>query len=119
LHDLHASGDAAAITARNGNVDSDDGVCLYNVYFRLYINFLVQQNSEWADSDDGDERLVQGLKQDEFAYLSEILGSKTGQFDEDEDGLDGGLDDEDLRQDPVSTMDMKVRLGYSTGCLTI
>jgi hypothetical protein len=31
-----------------------------------------------------------------------------GQFDEDEDGLDGGLDDEDLKQDPVSTMDMKV-----------
>ncbi|KAF8498357.1 ARM repeat-containing protein [Gautieria morchelliformis] len=92
LHDLHASGDAAAITARNGHVDSDDG------------------DSEWADSDDGDEKLVQGLKQDEFAYLSEILGSKAGQFDEDEDGLDGGLDDEDLKQDPVSTMDMKAHL---------
>lgn len=79
----------------------------------------VQQDSEWADSDDGDENLIQGLKQDEFAYLSEILGNKPGQFDEDEDELDGGLDDEDLKQDPVSTMDMKARSVRFARCSTL
>ncbi|KAF8577246.1 ARM repeat-containing protein [Ramaria rubella] len=91
LHDLHDGGDVAAITVRSGEVDSDDG------------------DSEWADSD-GEEKRIQGLKEEEFAYLSDVLGGKPGQFDEDEDGLDGGLDDEDLKQDAVSTMDMKAHL---------
>ncbi|KAF8522163.1 ARM repeat-containing protein [Hysterangium stoloniferum] len=90
LEDLHVGGDTAALSVQRGDVASDDG------------------NSEWADSDE-DEKLVQGFKPEEFAYLSEFLGSK-GMFDEDEDGIDGGLDDEDLKQDPVSTMDMKAHL---------
>lgn len=57
--------------------------------------------------------MIQGLNKDEFAYLSDILGGKGEQFDEDENGLDGGLDDEDLRQDSISTMDMKVNTIFS------
>ena len=109
LHDLHTGGDSAAITMRNGDIDSDDGVgisllLLQNPHDLPLVDY---QDSAWAD-EDGEEKLIQGMKEEEFAYLSEILGGKTGQFDEDEDGVDGGLDDEDLRQDPVSTMDMKV-----------
>jgi hypothetical protein len=37
------------------------------------------------------------------------LGGKSG-FDDDEDSPGGGLDDEDLRQDSIYTMDMKVSL---------
>lgn len=64
------------------------------------------QDSEWADSDENGEKLIQGLKKDEYAYLSEILG-KSG-FDEDEDGSSSGFDDEDLKDDPIYTMDIKV-----------
>lgn len=66
----------------------------------------VLQNSEWADSDEEGGELVQGLKKEEYAYLSEILGGKSG-FDEDDESS-GGLDDDDLKDDPVYTMDIKV-----------
>lgn len=48
----------------------------------------------------------QGFKEDEFAFLSDMLGPKGMAFDNDE--LLDDHDDEDLKNDPVSQMDMQV-----------
>lgn len=48
----------------------------------------------------------QGFKEDEFAFLSEMIGPKGMAFDND-DVLDDS-DDEDLKNDPISEMDMQV-----------
>jgi hypothetical protein len=50
--------------------------------------------------------LNQGFKEDEFAFLSEMIGPKGMAFDND-DVLDDS-DDEDLKSDPISQMDMQV-----------
>lgn len=51
---------------------------------------------------------MQGFKPDEFAFLSEMLGPKGVAFDND-DYLDDN-DDEDLKNDSISQMDMQVRI---------
>ncbi|ELU41145.1 importin-9 [Rhizoctonia solani AG-1 IA] len=69
------------------------------------------------DSDDGDEwadeeKLYLGMKRDELAFLAGV-----DMEDGESDGK-GGLDDEDLRQDPISKIDMRVaflRLSRSWG----
>jgi len=40
------------------------------------------------------------------------LGGKGGPLDEDDGGLEGGLDDEDLKQDEIYKMDIKVLLSF-------
>lgn len=62
------------------------------------------QDEEWAE----EEKLHQGFKEEEFAFLSEMLGPKGMAFDND-DILDDN-DDEDLKNDPVSQIDMQARL---------
>jgi importin-9 len=52
--------------------------------------------------------LNQGFKEEEFAMLSEMLGPKGMAFDNDE-VLDDA-DDEDLKNDAISQMDVQVRL---------
>ncbi len=64
------------------------------------------QDEEWAEEDNAN----QGFKEDEFAYLSEMIGPKGVAFDNDEI-LDGN-DDEDLKNDPVSQMDMQASTLY-------
>ncbi|KII94307.1 hypothetical protein PLICRDRAFT_50286 [Plicaturopsis crispa FD-325 SS-3] len=88
LHDIQSSGESATLNARGGNleVDSDDG------------------DDEWAE----DEASNQGFEKEEFAFLSEMLGPKGLAFDND-DVLDDS-DDEDLKTDPVSQMDMQGHL---------
>ena len=72
---------------------------------------LYIQDEEWTE----EEQLHQGFKADEFAFLSEMLGPRGAAFDND-DALDQG-DDEDLRSDPVSTMDMRAHLlGFFKEC---
>lgn len=90
---------------KRGDAESEDGVRLC---FQIKNSMLIYvlQNSEWADSDEEGGELVQGLKKEEYAYLSEILGGKSG-FDEDDESS-GGLDDDDLKDDPVYTIDIKV-----------
>ena len=61
------------------------------------------QDEDWTE----EEKLHQGFKADEYAFLSEMLGPRGVAFDNDE-ALEGH-DDEDLKNDPVSTMDMRVR----------
>jgi importin-9 len=62
------------------------------------------QDEEWTE----EEKLHQGFKEEEFAFLSDMLGPKGIAFDND-DVLDDS-DDEDLKNDPVSQMDMQVCL---------
>ncbi|GJJ12042.1 hypothetical protein Clacol_006283 [Clathrus columnatus] len=111
LQDLGMDEDCG-LDVKNADAQSDDGVRLSVPFqkvpeFDWNLNYL--QDSQWADSDEDGEKLIQGLKKDEYAYLSEILGGKSG-FDDDEDGPSGGLDDEDLKEDPVYTMDIKAYL---------
>ncbi|RDX47886.1 ARM repeat-containing protein [Lentinus brumalis] len=89
LHDLQTGGEAASMgfSAKDfSDVASDDG------------------DDEWTE----EEQLHQGFKADEFAMLSEMLGPRGMAFDND-DALEDN-DDEDLKNDPVSTMDMRTHL---------
>ncbi|KAA1471630.1 ARM repeat-containing protein [Dentipellis sp. KUC8613] len=90
LHDLQTNGEAASMAAPGGmlDIESDDG--------RDWV-----QDDEWTE----EEKLNQGLKQDELAFLSDIIGVKGSAFDDD-DYLDDG-DDEDLRNDPISQIDLR------------
>jgi len=73
-------------------------------------SFWEGQDLEADDDDDTweDERpFGTGFKQDELKFLSEVLDR--GMFDDDE-GQEGGADDEDLMQDPISQLNMRERL---------
>ncbi|KAJ6520160.1 armadillo-type protein [Mycena sanguinolenta] len=86
LHDVQSGGESATITAQGetfNEVDSDDG------------------DEEWAE----EEKIN---PHDEFEYLSELIGPKGMAFDND-DVLEED-DDEDLKKDSVSTMDMQAHL---------
>jgi len=87
VNDLQSGGEAATLAAgahSTYDVDSDDG------------------DEDWAEED-------KVPKNDEFAFLSEMLGPRGMAFDNDE-VLDHNDDDEDLRHDPVSQMDMQAHL---------
>ncbi|CAA7265862.1 unnamed protein product [Cyclocybe aegerita] len=88
LRDVQSGGDAATLTAQGEvyDVESDDG------------------DEDWAE----EEKQNQGFKADEFAFLSDMLGPKGMAFDNDEI-LDDN-DDEDLKNDPVSHMDLQAHL---------
>ncbi|KAF6754194.1 armadillo-type protein [Ephemerocybe angulata] len=90
IHDLQSGGDAATISAAGGfkptDLESDDG------------------DDDWAE----EEKLNQGFNEEEFSFLSDMLGPKGVAFDND-DYLDDN-DDEDLKNDPVSQMDMQTHL---------
>ncbi|KAI0673956.1 ARM repeat-containing protein [Trametes maxima] len=89
LHELQSGGEAASMGFSATDVaelDSDDG------------------DEEWTE----EEKLHQGFKADEFAFLSDMLGPRGTAFDND-DALEEN-DDEDLKNDPVSTMDIQAHL---------
>ncbi|KAF8963883.1 armadillo-type protein [Flammula alnicola] len=88
LHDIQSGGESATMSAQGEvfDVDSDDG------------------DEDWAEEGGAD----QGFKNDEFAFLSDLIGPKGMAFDNDE-VLDDN-DDEDLQNDPVSQMDMQANL---------
>lgn len=71
------------------------------------------QEDDWGE----EERQNQGFSHEEFQMLSEMLGPKGVAFDNDEI-LDDN-DDEDLKNDPISQMDMKVRRVCSTTLITV
>lgn len=71
---------------------------------KFYELTYTSQDDDWAEED----RAGQGFKEDEFAFLSEMIGPKGVAFDNDEI-LDGN-DDEDLKNDDVSQMDMQVSI---------
>ncbi|KAL1950948.1 hypothetical protein VTO73DRAFT_97 [Trametes versicolor] len=96
VHELQSGGEAASMGFNDADVaelDSDDG------------------DEEWTE----EEKLHQGFKADEFAFLSDMLGPRGMAFDND-DALEEN-DDEDLKNDPVSTMDMQAHLlGFLKEC---
>lgn len=113
LHDVQSGGEAASMSAQGGvfNVDSDDGVS-FMVFSTLYLfSYACFQDDEWSEVP-GEQG---SRKDDEFAYLSDIIGPKGMAFDNDE-VLDSN-DDEDLQNDPVSQMDMQVRRSLSRKCI--
>ncbi|KAG1747560.1 armadillo-type protein, partial [Suillus lakei] len=86
VHDLRAGGDSATIPKAEFDVDSDDG------------------DEEWTE----EEQQNQGFKQEEFAFLSEMLGPRGVNFDNDD--ILEEMDDEDLRNDAISQIDMQAHL---------
>ncbi|KAF8079173.1 armadillo-type protein [Lyophyllum atratum] len=90
LHDVQSGGESATISAQGGAdtyaIDSDD------------------EDEDWTE----EEKLNQGFKEDEFAFLSDMIGPKGMAFDND-DVLDES-DDEDLKNDPISEMDMQAHI---------
>ncbi|KAF8844142.1 ARM repeat-containing protein [Paxillus ammoniavirescens] len=73
--DLRSKGETVSIPGGEGFVDSDD------------------EDEQWTEEN-------QGFKEEEFAFLSEMLGPRGSNFDND-DMLDES-DDEDLKNDPIS-----------------
>lgn len=71
------------------------------VFLGLIISCQIQ-DEDWTE----EGKLNQDFKEDELAFLSELIGPKGMSFDNDE--LLDSSDDEDLKSDPVSQMDMQV-----------
>ncbi|OSX67203.1 hypothetical protein POSPLADRAFT_1063974 [Postia placenta MAD-698-R-SB12] len=90
LHDLQADGEAASkgLGKVASDVGSDDG------------------DSEWAEDPD---EINGGLRPNEMAFLSDMLGAPSGLPFDNDDMLDAP-DDEDLKNDQVSQMDMREHL---------
>ncbi|EUC67058.1 importin [Rhizoctonia solani AG-3 Rhs1AP] len=61
-------------------------------------------DSDDADEWDDEEKLYLGMKRDELAFLAGV------DLEDGESDGKGGLDDEDLRQDPISKLDMRAHL---------
>lgn len=74
------------------------------VYSEILISpdLTVVQDEDWTE----EEQTNQGFRTDEFAFLSDMLGHKGMAFDNDEI-LDDN-DDEDLKNDPISQIDLQV-----------
>jgi hypothetical protein len=98
VHDLRSGGDSATIPKAEYDVDSDDGVRTAAHPLIHSLNDL--QDEEWTEEQN------QGFKQEEFAFLSEMLGPRGVNFDNDD--ILEETDDEDLRTDVISQIDMQV-----------
>ncbi|TRM70438.1 armadillo-type protein [Schizophyllum amplum] len=93
VRDLLTGGESAAMGAIDeADVNSEDG------------------DDDWEEdgTDVGGKVNSQGFTKDEFAFLSEMIGPRGVKFDND-DVLDDD-DDEDLKNDPISQMDMQSHL---------
>lgn len=84
VHDLRSKSESVSFPGGEGFVDSDD------------------EDGEWTE----EEQQHQGFKEEEFAFLSEMLGPRGANFDNDD--IFDENDDEDLKNDPISQIDMKV-----------
>jgi hypothetical protein len=106
LHELQSNGEAATLAAPP-DVEDDDGVRALLLFWVLRAHGrLFRQGSDWED----DEKLHQGFRKDEFEYLADVLGNKAVGFDADDILADN--DDEDLRSDPVSQLNIQVCLFF-------
>jgi len=113
VHELQSGGEAASMSAFAGTgsvpeLESDDGVRSTRITSHPRAHFYdPTQEDDWAE----EERQNQGFSHEEFQMLSEMLGPKGMAFDNDE-VLDDN-DDEDLKTDPISQMDMTVRPAHN------
>ncbi|KAI5998077.1 armadillo-type protein [Pisolithus albus] len=93
VRELRSDGESATIPGGGFEVDSDDG------------------DDQWTE----EEQQHQGFKEDEFAFLSDMLGPRGANFDNDDILYES--DDEDLKNDPVSRINMKEHLiGFFKEC---
>ncbi|KAF8554336.1 ARM repeat-containing protein [Imleria badia] len=83
VHDLRSKSESVSFPGGEGFVDTDD------------------EDEEWTE----EEQQHQGFKEEEFAFLSEMLGPRGANFDNDD--IFDESDDEDLKNDPISQIDMK------------
>lgn len=86
VHDLRSKSESVSFPGGEGFVDTDD------------------EDEEWTE----EEQQHQGFKADEFAFLSEMLGPRGANLDNDDIFDDD--DDEDLKNDPISQIDIKVNV---------
>ncbi|KAI0726869.1 ARM repeat-containing protein [Fomitopsis betulina] len=90
LRELQSGGEAASRRMNASELGSDDG------------------DDDWAD--DGDEAAEgSSSRANDMAFLSDLI-SGPGGLPFDNDDLLGAVDDDDLKNDPVSHMDMKAHL---------
>ena len=85
---------------------SDDGVSILPVLSPTSYSLSGIQDDDWADDDEVPEG--GSSRANEMAFLSDLI-SGPGGLPFDNDDLLEAADDEDLKNDPVSQMDMKVR----------
>ena len=115
LHDLQASVKPAEDDVKPENAESDDGVCSLWHFCDLSTSLNTNPKDEgWAD-----EEVFQGMKNEEYRFLSGsslhrlVMVDFTSnywyliEFVED-DGVEDVGEDEELRNDPISQMDMRV-----------
>ncbi|KAG6857311.1 hypothetical protein H0H87_006504 [Tephrocybe sp. NHM501043] len=126
LHDVQFGGESATMSAQGGaetyDVDSDDGVStsfLNLDLLRIAMTCLLTGSGDAQDEDwTEEERQNQGFKADEFAFLSDMLGPRGMAFDNDD--VLNESDDEDLKNDPVSEMDMQAHIvGFFKECAAL
>ncbi|KAI0253279.1 ARM repeat-containing protein [Lactifluus subvellereus] len=84
LHELQTNGEAATLAARTAPLDAE---------------------SDDSDSDWSDEERV---KDDRFSFLADMIGVGGPSFDDDD--VIANNDDEDLRNDPVSQIDLRAHV---------
>lgn len=108
VHEIQSGGEAASMSAFAGTgsvpeLESDDGVWVPDNIISISSGSPSPQEDDWTE----EERQNQGFSHEEFQMLSEMLGPKGVAFDNDQVFDDN--DDEDLKNDPISQMDMTVR----------
>ncbi|KAH0591342.1 hypothetical protein H2248_001421 [Termitomyces sp. 'cryptogamus'] len=90
LRDLQSRGESATTSPQGGpttdNIESDDG------------------DEDWTE----EEKLNQGFMEDEFAFLSDLIGPRGIAFDNDD--LIQESNDDSFKDDPVSNIDMQAHL---------
>ncbi|KAG9313899.1 armadillo-type protein [Chiua virens] len=93
IHDLRSKAESVSFPGGEGLVDSDD------------------EDEEWTE----EEQQHQGFKEEDFAFLSEMLGPRGVKFDNDDIFDDD--DDDDLKNDPISQIDIKEHIvRFFTDC---
>ncbi|PCH34394.1 ARM repeat-containing protein [Wolfiporia cocos MD-104 SS10] len=90
LRELRLGGEAASSRIDPADVESDDG------------------DGDWQDDEPTGADRIPGVNEEQMAWLSDYLAPNGKPFDDDEAMSSG--EDEDLRNDPVSQMDMRAHL---------
>ncbi|KAG8898465.1 hypothetical protein FRC00_002797 [Tulasnella sp. 408] len=88
VSELQQSGENALLAAQGKAVDKD-----------LDVDAEDEDAADWEEEED----LFQGLKQEELGFLSEFIDAAAGE----DDKAPAQGDDEDLRDDPVSLLDLR------------
>ncbi|KAG5349551.1 hypothetical protein C0989_003209 [Termitomyces sp. Mn162] len=124
LRDLQSRGESVTTSPQGGpttdNIESDDGVSIHAqarsgtdvVFYLLPFHFSMgKQDEDWTE----EEKLNQGFMEDEFAFLSDLIGPRGIAFDNDD--LIQESNDDSFKDDPVSNIDMQVCVSQAQACL--